>query len=312
MKVIFAGTPPFSAPALEALANAGHEIGLVLTKPDRPAGRGMRNIPSAVKLLAEKYGFAVQQPESLKRPGVEGMLAVVRADIMVVVAYGLILPPSVLNLPKFGCLNIHASLLPRWRGAAPIERAILAGDRETGISIMQMDQGLDTGDVLLRQRIPISEQDTTETVRERLSKLGAACILEVLTSIQQGTARAFPQHDEEATYAAKIDKSEAEIEWRSDAEQISRQVRAFNPYPGAYSRVRDISMKIWQASIKTNAKGEPGEILATGPGGIVVASGDGGVVLEIVQKSGARRLTADQFLLGHPLQPGERFESRHD
>ncbi|HET7061471.1 MAG TPA: methionyl-tRNA formyltransferase [Nitrosospira sp.] len=312
MKVIFAGTPPFSAPALEALVNAGHEINLVLTKPDRPGGRGMRNIPSAVKLLAEKYGFAVQQPESLKRTGVEAMLTEVAADIMVVVAYGLILPPSVLNLPKFGCLNIHASLLPRWRGAAPIERAILAGDRETGISIMQMDQGLDTGAVLLQHPIPISENDTTETVRERLSKLGAACILEVLTSIEQGATNAFPQNDEEATYAAKIDKSEAEIDWRSDAEQIGRLVRAFNPYPGAYSRIRDISMKIWQASIKRDAKGEPGEILAIVPGGIVVASGDGGVVLEIVQKSGAKRLPADQFLLGHPLQRGDRFECRHD
>jgi methionyl-tRNA formyltransferase len=312
MKVIFAGTPPFSAPALEALANAGHEISLVLTKPDRPAGRGMKNIPSAVKLLAEKYGFVVQQPESLKRPGVEAMLAEVGADIMVVVAYGLILPPSVLNLPKLGCLNIHASLLPRWRGAAPIERAILAGDRETGISIMQMDRGLDTGAVLLQQPIPISEHDTTETVREKLSKLGAACILEVLTSIQRGTADALPQNDEEATYAPKIDKSEAEIDWRSDAEQISRLVRAFNPYPGAHATVRDISMKIWQASIETNTKGKPGEILATGPGGIVVAAGDGSVVLEIVQKAGGKRLTAEQFLLGHPLQRGDRFECGHD
>jgi methionyl-tRNA formyltransferase len=312
MKVIFAGTPPFAAPALEALTSTGHEIRLVLTKPDRPAGRGMKNVASPIKVLAETYGLPVLQPESLRQPEAHATLAKVGADVMVVVAYGLILPPAVLNLPKFGCLNIHASLLPRWRGAAPIERAILAGDRETGISIMQMDQGLDTGAVLLRRPLLISEHDTTGTLREKLAELGAACIVEALASIAQGAAHAISQNNLEATYAAKIEKSEAEIDWRLSAERISRMVRAFNPYPGAYTRLGGISMKIWQASIRMKEKGEPGEIIAVEPRAILVGCGAGALVLEIVQKAGAKPMAAEQFLLGHPLQRGDRFECRHD
>ena len=308
MKVVFAGTPPFSVPALEALVNAGHEIRLVLTQPDRPAGRGMKNAASSVKLAAQKYGLAVLQPDSLKRSEVQASLTAIDADIMVVVAYGLILPLAVLNLPKFGCLNIHASLLPRWRGAAPIERAVLAGDRETGISIMQMDQGLDTGAVLLRRPTAISEQDTAGTMRERLAELGAACIIEVLASMQQGRLCPTPQNDLDATYAPKVDKREAEIDWESSAEQISRAVRAFNPYPGAHSWIRGVSIKIWQASVDTDIRAEPGTIVAIERRGIVVACGHGGLILEVVQKAGGKRLSFEEFLSGHPLQRGDRLE----
>ena len=308
MKVIFAGTPPFSVPALEALVNAGHEIGLVLTQPDRPAGRGMKNTASAVKLTAQKYGFVVLQPDSLKRPEVQARLSEIDADVMVVVAYGLILPLAVLSLPKYGCLNIHASLLPRWRGAAPVERAILAGDRDTGVSIMQMDQGLDTGAVVLRRSIAISEDDTAKIVREQLAELGAACILEVLGSTQQGSFYATPQNDLDATYAPKVDKREAEIDWQSSAEQIGRAVRAFNPYPGARSSIRGISVKIWKASIQADIRAQPGTIVAIERGGIVVACGQGGLILEVVQKAGSKSLSVEQFLSGHPLQCGDRFE----
>ncbi|MDE2366480.1 MAG: methionyl-tRNA formyltransferase, partial [Betaproteobacteria bacterium] len=249
MKIIFAGTPPFSTPALAALADAGHEIGLVLTQPDRPAGRGMKTAASAVKLLAQERKFTLLQPESLKQSELHARLAAAGADIMVVVAYGLILPLAVLTIPRFGCLNIHASLLPRWRGAAPIERAILAGDRETGITIMQMDRGLDTGAILLQRSIPIAPDDTAQTLRDKLASLGAYCIVEALTHLQQRTLTATPQDESGATYASKLEKREAEIDWRSDAESISCAVRAFNPYPGAHSRVHGISVKVWQAGI---------------------------------------------------------------
>ena len=308
MKIIFAGTPPFSTPALEALADAGHEIELVLTQPDRPAGRGMKTAPSAVKLLAQEHKFALLQPESLKQAELHTRLAEAGADVMVVVAYGLILPLAVLNIPKFGCLNIHASLLPRWRGAAPIERAILAGDRETGITIMQMDQGLDTGAILLQRPIPITQDDTAQTLRDKLASLGARCIVEALTHLQRRTPLAIPQNEFGVTYAPKLEKHEAEIDWRSSAESISRAVRAFNPYPGAHSWVHGISIKIWQASIAADTGGEPGEIVAIERRGIIVASGEGALVLEIVQKSGGKKMSATSFLAGYPLQPGDRFK----
>lgn len=311
MRIIFAGTPPFAAVALEALADAGHEIALVLTQPDRPAGRGMKNAPSAVKLLAQKHGFDLLQPSSLRQPELHAQLHAIGADIMIVAAYGLILPFSVLNIPKLGCVNIHASLLPRWRGAAPIERAILAGDRETGITIMQMDRGLDTGPILLARSITIAKEDTAGTLHEKLEQLGAACIVEALTLLQQGKIIATPQNDLAATYASKLEKVEAEIDWQMDAENIERAVRAFNPRPGMHSTVNGIPIKVWRASVDTaEADEKPGEIVAVRPDGIVVACGKHALVLEIVQKSGGKKLRSVEFLLGHSLRRGDRFESR--
>ncbi|SCY77429.1 methionyl-tRNA formyltransferase [Nitrosospira sp. Nl5] len=311
MKIIFAGTPSFSVPALEALADAGHEIALVLTQPDRPAGRGMRTAESAVKSLAQKRKFSLSQPYSLKQAELRTQLEAIDADIMVVAAYGLILPSTVLNIPRLGCLNIHASLLPRWRGAAPIQRAILAGDRETGITIMQMDQGLDTGAILLQRSIAIAQDDTAQTLHDKLALLGALCIVEALTGIQQGKISATPQNEAAARYAPKLEKEEAEIDWRCSAESISRAVRAFNPRPGAHSRVRGISMKVWQASVAADVADRPGEIVATRRDGIVVGCGNGSLVLEIVQKSGGKKLTAAQFLSGHSLQPGDCFQPKY-
>jgi methionyl-tRNA formyltransferase len=311
MKIIFAGTPSFSVPALEALADAGHEIALVLTQPDRPAGRGMKTAESAIKSLAQQRKFSLSQPYSLKQAELHAQLEATDTDIMVVAAYGLILPPTVLNIPRFGCLNIHASLLPRWRGAAPIQRAILAGDRETGITIMQMDQGLDTGAILLQRRIAIAQDDTAQTLHDKLALMGALCIVQALTYLQQGKISATPQHEAAARYAPKLEKEEAEIDWRCSAESIGRAVRAFNPRPGAHSRVRGISMKIWQASVATDVVGRPGEIVAIRRDGIVVGCGSGSLVLEIVQKSGGKKLTAAQFLSGHSLQPGDCFQPKY-
>lgn len=312
MKIIFAGTPVFAAHSLAALTDAGHEITLVLTQPDRPAGRGRKIAASAVKLLAQQREFALLQPHSLKQPELAAQLTTAGADVMVVAAYGLILPAAILNIPRFGCVNIHASLLPRWRGAAPIQRALLAGDQETGITIMQMDQGLDTGAILLQQSIPITQDDTAQTLHDKLAILGAHCIVEALNLLQQGKVSATPQNETAASHAPKLEKAEAEIDWRLGAEQISRAVRAFNPYPGTHSRMHGIPLKIWQAKATASAAGNPGEIIATGRKGIVVVCGDGALVLEIVQKPGGKKMSAAEFLAGHSLQPGDRFEYRDD
>ena len=312
MKIIFAGTPAFAARALEALLEAGHEVSLVLTQPDRPAGRGMQTTASAVKVLAQQHGLTLLQPHLLKQSGLDAQLAAISADVMVVAAYGLILPAAVLSIPRLGCLNIHASLLPRWRGAAPIQRAILAGDRETGITIMQMDQGLDTGAMLLQKSIPIAQNDTAQTLHDKLAVMGAHCIVEVLTLLQQGRLAATAQDETAASYAPKLEKVEAEIDWRLDAEQINRAVRAFNPLPGAYSRVREIPLKIWQAEVAASTAGSPGEVVATGREGITVACGNGTLLLKIVQKPGGKRMKAGEFLAGYPLQPGDHFEYRDD
>lgn len=308
MRMIFAGTPPFAAPALEALTNAGHEIALVLTQPDRPAGRGMKSTSSAVKQLAQQRGFALLQPHSLKETELHAQLDAIGADVMVVAAYGLILPSPVLYIPRLGCLNIHASLLPRWRGAAPILQAILAGDRETGITIMQMDRGLDTGAILLQRSVEIDQHDTAQTLHDKLALLGARCIVETLTHMQQGKLFSVPQNEIAATYAPKLEKNDAEIDWRLSAKNINRAVRAFNPRPGARSHIGGALMKIWQASTAGDVPGKPGEIVAAGRDGIVVACGKGSLILETVQKSGGKKLSAAEFLSGHPLRPGDRFE----
>jgi methionyl-tRNA formyltransferase len=307
LKIIFAGTPHFAAAALEALLAQQFAVVAVLTQPDRPAGRGMQLAPSPVKQLALAHGLPVLQPPTLKSAEVQHALAGYAADVMVVAAYGLILPPAVLQLPRLGCLNIHASLLPRWRGAAPIQRAILAGDKETGISIMQMDAGLDTGDMLLKKSCPITAQDTAQTLHDRLAALGAESIVEALRLLEQNRLERVPQDNAQATYAAKLSKAEAQIDWSSDAAQIARAVRAYNPFPVAYSDINDTPIKIWRASARDNPKGKPGTVLSVEKGGIIVACGQGALCLEVLQRPNAKILPAAQFVQGFALQPGDRF-----
>jgi methionyl-tRNA formyltransferase len=309
MRIIFAGTPEFAARALAALIAAGHTILLVLTQPDRPAGRGMKPHPSAVKQLAVEHGLPVLQPTSLKDAQAQAALIQVEADVMVVAAYGLLLPQAVLDIPRHGCLNIHASLLPRWRGAAPIQRALLAGDRETGITIMQMDAGLDTGAMLSRAPLPIESDDTAQTLHDKLAALGAATIVMALQQLAQGDLRGEAQDEAQVTYAGKLQKSEAMLDWNKSAAKLERAVRAYNPFPVASARLDGEVIKIWRAKPVAEAPGTPGEIVKVGRDGILVRCGDGALLIEEVQKAGGKRLAAAQFLAGHPLQPGQRFET---
>ncbi len=307
MRVIFAGTPVFAATALDALIKANYRIVLVLTQPDRPAGRGMKTVASAVKLLAQQYNLALLQPLTLKTAEIQAQLRTLNADVIIVAAYGLILPEAVLTIPRLGCLNIHASLLPRWRGAAPIQRAILAGDHETGITIMQMDAGLDTGAILLKYGIAIAPDDTTQSLHDRLSLLGAQSIVEALELLQQGKLVSIVQDELQACYAAKIKKTEAEIDWQQSAAQIDRVVRTFSSSPGAYTYFRNMVLKIWQAKVVAGKAGEPGEIVAVNREGIIVACGSGMLQIETVQKPGGKKLSIADFLTGKPLQSGEHF-----
>ncbi len=303
MKVIFAGTPEFAAQALKSIAEAGHEIALVLSQPDRPAGRGMSLQASPVKKLAQELGCEVFQPLTLKDPEAQAKVAAVGADVMVVAAYGLILPQAVLDMPKYGCINIHASLLPRWRGAAPIQRAIEAGDAESGVCIMQMEAGLDTGPVLARVSTPISLQDTAATLHDRLAELGASSVVDVLSRLP---LPADAQPEEGVTYAAKIDKAEAVIDWQRPAEALHRHIRAFNPFPGAQSQLKGTGVKVWQASV-VPLNGVPGTVLSTDKQGIVVACGQGALCITELQKAGGKRLPVVQFLAGNALVPGDCF-----
>lgn len=304
MNILFAGTPAFAAAALDALLQAGHQVPLVLTQPDRPAGRGLKPQASAVKQLALSNGLAVAQPVTLKDDAVYAQLAAVKADVMVVAAYGLILPQPVLDLPRLGCLNIHASLLPRWRGAAPIQRALLAGDAETGVCIMQMEAGLDTGPVLLRGAFPIEAGDTTATLHDRLAGLGASLVVEALGKLP---LPATPQPAEGVTYAHKIEKAEALIDWRRSAAELDRHIRAFNPFPGAQALLGGQTIKLWRAE-PVGAQGESGRILSVDRQAIVVACGAGALAIGELQKAGGKRLPVQQFLAGNPLQVGERFD----
>lgn len=308
MKVIFAGTPEFAAQALAALIEAGHQIPLVLTQPDRPAGRGMKLTASPVKALALKHDLRVEQPLTLKDATAQQVVADVGADVMVVAAYGLILPQAVLTMPRLGCLNIHASLLPRWRGAAPIQRALLAGDRETGITIMQMDVGLDTGDMLLEEILPIAADDTAQTLHDKLAALGARAIVAALDRLQQGTLSPRPQDNALAIYAAKLTKEEGKIDWKQSAEQLSRSVRAYNPFPVAQAGFKGEVWRIWQAK-HAEGQGEPGEILRADKEGILVACGSGALLLTEIQKAGGKRMPAANFLAGNPVLVGERFDA---
>lgn len=308
MRVIFAGTPIFAAHALAALQKTKLDICLVLTQPDRPAGRGMRLQVSPVKLLAQQHNLTLLQPATLASPDIQAQLTALQPDIMIVAAYGLILPEAVLSIPQHGCINIHASLLPRWRGAAPIQRALLAGDTETGITIMQMDQGLDTGAMLLKRALAIEPHDTTATLHDKLADLGSQCIVEAMMLLAQNKLIPTPQNDEMACYAAKIKKAEAEIDWTNSAEHIERMIRAFNPYPGAFTHLQDNIIKLWQASIVSCTKGyQAGEIIAVNHHSIIVACGQDAISITMLQKAGGKKLTAEQFLAGQLLQPGERF-----
>ena len=306
MKIIFAGTPQFAASALAALLRE-HQIVAVLTQPDRPSGRGMQLTASPVKQLAVQHGLPVLQPATLKTAEAQREIAALDAEVMVVAAYGLILPQAVLQLPRYGCLNIHASLLPRWRGAAPIQRAILAGDAETGITIMQMDEGLDTGDMLLRRACPIAPNDTAQTLHDRLAGIGADSILEVLRLLQDSRLAPVRQDDAAATYAAKLLKSEAQIDWRRDARQIERAVRAFNPFPVSHASLDGVAIKIWQAVLQEGAQGEAGEIMAADKRGITVACGKDALRLDVLQRPGGKAQPAVQFLQAMPVKPGDRF-----
>ena len=302
MRLIFAGTPEFAALALRAIIAAGHQVVLVLTQPDRASGRGMALRASPVKELALASGIEVLQPSTLKDGAAQERIRAVGAEAMVVAAYGLILPQVVLDIPQYGCINIHASLLPRWRGAAPVQRAILAGDTETGVCIMQMDAGLDSGPVLLSGRLPIASDDTALSLHDRLAALGARLIVDVLARLP---LPAQAQEETAATYAAKIEKHEAMLDWRLPAAQLARSVRAFNPFPGASCALDGNLLKIWRAEALA-ASGEPGEVLAADRDGVVVACGEGALRLVEVQKAGGKRLRVAQLLAGTRVSPGSR------
>lgn len=278
MRVIFAGTPEFAAIALDAILAAGYSVPLVLTQPDRPAGRGLTLQASPVKQLALKHGLTLHQPSSLKSEATRQPIIDARSDIMVVAAYGLILPQAALDIPHLGCLNIHASLLPRWRGAAPIQRAILAGDAETGVTIMRMEAGLDTGPMLLKESLPIADTDSAGNLHDKLAEMGARLIVEALARLERGDRSGAIQPAEGVTCAAKLAKAEAVLDWRQAAIQLDRAVRAFNPFPGATAQIDGQAVKIWRAELAPGA-GEPGLVLAAGAEGIVVACGEGALRL---------------------------------
>ncbi|HXF68014.1 MAG TPA: methionyl-tRNA formyltransferase, partial [Burkholderiales bacterium] len=301
MRIVFAGSPEFAAVSLQALVGAGHEIPLVLTQPDRPAGRGRKLRSPAVKQLAQQLALPVLQPVALEDRAVQEAVAAARPEALVVVAYGLIVPPALLALAPRGALNVHASLLPRWRGAAPIQRALLAGDAETGVTIMRMDEGLDTGPILLQEAIPIAPEDTAGTLHDKLAALGARLLLAALA--QAPTPR--PQDERFACYAPRIGKGESEIDWRRPAVEIERMVRAFDPTPGARTRLGAEALKIWRARVEHGAHGAaPGTVRAASNDGIVVACGAQALRVLELQRAGGRRMCARAFLAGAPLAPG--------
>lgn len=304
MRLIFAGTPEFAAQSLDAILVAGHEVALVLTQPDRPSGRGMALRASPVKQRALAAGIGVFQPPNLRDAAAQERIRAVGAEAMVVAAYGLILPQVVLDIPRFGCINIHASLLPRWRGAAPIQRAILAGDAETGVCIMQMEAGLDTGPVLFSGKVPITADDTAASLHDKLAVLGADLVVDVLARLPVPSS---PQPEAGVTYAAKIEKSEAPLDWRLPALQLARQVRAFNPFPGALGSYQGVPIKVWNAHV-CEATGLPGSVLSVDKTGIVVACGESSLCLVELQKAGGKRLPVAQFLAGMPVVADSAFD----
>jgi methionyl-tRNA formyltransferase len=308
MRLVFAGTPEFAAFSLRALLHAGHDIVSVLTQPDRPSGRGLRESYSPVKQAALKRGIAVRQPVSLRDPEVQADLIALDAEAWVVAAYGLLLPGAILDRPRFGCINVHASLLPRWRGAAPIQRAILAGDTETGVSIMRMDAGLDTGPVYLRRAVPIEAHDTAGSLHDRLAEVGAVAVCEVLDALPTGTLHPEPQASEGACYAPKLTREDARIDWSRPAEYLERLLRALDPAPGAATSHAGEALKVWSGQVSAGrADAAPGTVLTAGPSGIEVQCGEGSLIVTTLQRAGGRRVQAGPFLLGHRIEPGMRL-----
>jgi methionyl-tRNA formyltransferase len=308
MNIIFAGTPEFAVPALAALIKAGHKISMVLTQPDRPAGRGMQLKASPVKQLAMQHKLSVFQPTSLKPQDVQAQIAAVQADVMIVAAYGLIIPTVVLNMPSKGCYNIHASLLPRWRGAAPIHRAVLAGDAETGVTIMEVVPALDAGNMVSKGVVPIGDTDTTQNLHDALAKIGADLMVQAMQNlIINGSLPSTPQDESLVTYAHKLEKSESKIDWQKSAVEISRQVRAFNPFPVATAQFRGETCRIWFATdLNQNVNASAGEIIALGAS-IHVACGHGILQVLELQMPGGKRQTAQQFIQGQHIKVGECF-----
>ena len=317
LRLAYAGTPEFAAQGLRALLGAGHEVALVLTQPDRPAGRGMHPQPSAVKQLALRHGLALAQPRGLRLDGrfsedaAQARDALVQAapDVLVVAAYGLILPQWVLDLPRLGCLNIHASLLPRWRGAAPIQRAIEAGDELTGVSIMRMDAGLDTGAVYRMEEVPIRPDDDAASLQQRLAQLGSELLLQVLQDLREDVAEPTAHPNDGACYANKIDKSEAWLDFRRPALELERRVRAFEPHPGTRTCVGEVQLKVHRARLGGGAAGaEPGRVLRADEHGIEVACGEGSLLLTRLQRAGGRAVDAGELLRGMQIRPGQHFD----
>ncbi|MGL4668787.1 MAG: methionyl-tRNA formyltransferase [Saezia sp.] len=320
MKIVYAGTPEFAQMGLQSILDAGHEVCLVLTQPDRPAGRGMKLHPSPVKELALQHGIQVLQPAGLKLDGRYGdeaqeaqkILEALQIDVMVVAAYGLILPQWVLEMPRLGCLNIHASLLPRWRGAAPIHRAIEAGDSQTGVCIMQMDAGLDTGDVLATRSIPIGAKETTGSLHDKLAVLGGEMIVDVLSQLSTGNLVPQVQSECGVCYAHKIDKTESLVDWSCSAIDIERRIRAFDPFPGAVSNLGDVRLKLWGAEVlsadQAYKEAVPGQVVGVEPDSLVVKAGDGYLRLNEVQRPGGKRQPVREFLQAIAVKVGDLFD----
>ncbi len=310
MRIIFAGTPEFAASHLQALLDAGYNIVAVYSQPDRPAGRGKKLAASAVKQLAIKHNIPVYQPESLKALEAQQTFNDLQADLMIVVAYGLILPKAVLQAPTLGCINVHGSILPKWRGAAPIQRSVWAGDVETGITIMKMDEGLDTGDILYIERIPIKQDDTSASLYEKLAALGPKALVKSLSKFKELIP--VPQNNEDASYAAKLSKQEAYLNWQMPAQQLSQNIRAFNPWPVAWFTYKEAPFKVWQAVTETlNESGQllgtPGEILSFDKAGLRIATGEGVLVIKQIQVAGKKIQEVEQLVNGNK----QLFETGH-
>jgi len=301
MRIAFMGTAELAVVCLETVAKMpGHEVVAVVTQPDRPKGRDLKPVPPPVKVAAERLGISVRQPLKIREPAGADALRAARPDLVIVVAYGQILPKAVLEIPPLGCVNVHASLLPRWRGAAPIPYAILHGDRETGVTTMYMDERMDTGDIILQRSELIGGDDTSATLHDRLAKLGAELLVETVRLIAEGKALRSKQDEARATYAKKIVKEDGRIDWARSAVEIERQIRAFNPWPSAYTQLGGSTLKIWRARVVENAGGKPGEILPD----FVVATGQSGLRILELQPANGKRMTVDAFLRGHPVSPG--------
>lgn len=306
-RIAFAGTPEFAARALDALIGFDCDIPLVLTQPDRPSGRGMKLVPGPVKQRALAHGLALAQPETLKTAELRAPLVAAEPDLLVVVAYGLLLPRAVLDIPRLGCINIHASLLPRWRGAAPIQRAIEAGDRQTGITLMQMDEGLDTGPMLAESRVDILDTDSAATLHDKLAASGARLLLDTLPALLAGRIAACAQPADGACYAAKIGKVEAALDFRRPAIELDRAIRAFDPFPGAVMTVDGMPVKLWRASAQ-GEPGVPGRIMRVDEQGVWIGCGAGSLCVTELQKAGGRRLPVAEFLRGHALAAGQQAQ----